>query len=80
MALAKLATFSSTDPPQFCLYLTNFREFPPQIVDLLSRTPITTDGGGCVTIPPPSCPSPLRTTYVVDSNRVLFVGCVSNIC
>ncbi|GAA85888.1 hypothetical protein AKAW_04002 [Aspergillus luchuensis IFO 4308] len=55
-------TAVNTDPPQFCLYLTNFREFPPQIVDLLSRTPITTDGGGCVTIPPPSCPSPLRTT------------------
>ncbi|KAI2896371.1 hypothetical protein CBS63078_5662 [Aspergillus niger] len=55
-------TAVDTDPPQLCLYLTNFREFPPQIVDLLNRTPIITDGGGCVTIPPPSCPSPLRTT------------------
>ncbi|OOF98723.1 hypothetical protein ASPCADRAFT_127334 [Aspergillus carbonarius ITEM 5010] len=51
-----------TDPPQFCLYLTNFIDFPPQIFPLLGQTPITTDGGGCVTIPPPSCPSPLRTT------------------
>ncbi|PWY83848.1 hypothetical protein BO94DRAFT_625411 [Aspergillus sclerotioniger CBS 115572] len=52
----------NTDPPQFCLYLTNFIDFPPQIFPLLGQRPIVTDGGGCVTIPPPSCPSPLRNT------------------
>ncbi|RAK98749.1 uncharacterized protein BO80DRAFT_447114 [Aspergillus ibericus CBS 121593] len=49
-----------TDPPQFCLFLTNFIEFPPQIFDL--RTRVITDGGGCITINPPNCPGPLRTT------------------
>ncbi|RAL15864.1 uncharacterized protein BO97DRAFT_336780 [Aspergillus homomorphus CBS 101889] len=54
-------TAVNTDPPQFCLYLTNFIEYPPQIFDLLNRQPITTDGGGCVTIPGKCYPG-LRTT------------------
>ncbi|RDH36359.1 hypothetical protein BDQ94DRAFT_167973 [Aspergillus welwitschiae] len=53
-------TVNCNQPWQVCW--TAVEEFPPQIVDLLNRTSITTDDGGCVTIPPPSCPSPLRTT------------------
>ncbi|GKZ49596.1 hypothetical protein AbraIFM66951_002167 [Aspergillus brasiliensis] len=55
-------TAVNTDPSQFCLYLTNFKEYPPQTVNLLNQKPVTTNGGGCVTIPSSSCPSPLRTT------------------
>ncbi|RAK72261.1 uncharacterized protein BO72DRAFT_531993 [Aspergillus fijiensis CBS 313.89] len=50
----------NTDPQQFCLYLTNFVEYLPQILDLLNHQPVQR-GAGCVTIPGKCYPG-LRTT------------------
>ncbi|PYH40819.1 uncharacterized protein BP01DRAFT_408891 [Aspergillus saccharolyticus JOP 1030-1] len=64
-------TAVNTDPQQFCLYLTNFNEYPSQIFNLLDRQPVETNGGGCVTIPG-KCYSGLRTT---SSYRVRAASC-----
>ncbi|KAI9038553.1 uncharacterized protein KD926_010682 [Aspergillus affinis] len=58
-------TAVDTDPATFCLYLTNFIQYPPQIFSLLNQQPVSRDAG-CVTIPGTCYPaSELRTTYRV---------------
>ncbi|KAI9038718.1 uncharacterized protein KD926_010453 [Aspergillus affinis] len=49
-----------TDPPQFCLYLTNFIDYPPQIFPLLNQQPVQRDAHSATI--PGSCYPGLRTS------------------